>query len=126
MLNDLLMHRSKLLQEALHIRSQYGKDADFIVHSILEWHKDHPLDGQDLDFVPKNFDYGDKDSLQGRLDRYKKKTSKSLKKKIYDAYVIDMSTKSYCVNKENTDYWSQGKNTKATREFLRYINQVEC
>lgn len=131
-MSDFKLLKSKIINEAIAVHRKYGIDSAPILMSVLLWSKEHPVDGEDAKLPPywkSNEDYGSPNSINGRLDAYRKKAKKKLKKRIYESYAADFRLSpidSYCGSSENKKYWSKAGKTKAVREFLKYIDQVDC
>jgi hypothetical protein len=123
--------KQKIINEALALHREYGAAAVPVIIATAIWSESHPLTGADADtplFFRHNYDYGSGEGLQGRLDAYREKAARSLKKHVYEAYTNDSAipTEAYCNKKENRKYWRSAGSGKAVRDFLKYIEQVSC
>jgi len=130
MYKDLNRWKSKLINEALALHRRYGDAAAPVVLAAAQWSEEHPLDGDDArvpPFFKQNADYGE--GIQKQLDNYRKKATKKLKKRVYNQYVNDGALQpidSYCGSEKNKSYWRKAGSAPAVRDFLKYIDQVEC
>lgn len=123
--------KQKIINEALAIFNECGADSAPIIIAVADWSRNHPLGGDDArvpPFFKKNYDYGSGEGLLGMLDEYRNKATKSLKKKVYEAYAHDSAipTEAYCGKERNRKYWKSAGSSKAVRDFLKYIDQVSC
>jgi hypothetical protein len=130
-MHNIKRWKSGIINEALALYREYGMDAAPILVALSEWSDEHPLTGDDAAVPPffrSNYDYGSGQGIQGALDEYRKKASKKLKKRVYEAYADDSSipTEAYCGKEVNRKYWRQAGSGRAVRDFLKYIEQVEC
>jgi hypothetical protein len=132
MSENLKRWKSKIINEALALHRKHGDAAAPIVVATAEWSEEHPLDGDDArvpPFFKANADYGGPGSIQAALDEYRKKSMKKLKKRVYAHYAQDGRLgpiDSYCAKPKNKKYWTSAGSAPAVRDFLKYIDQVEC
>lgn len=130
-MHDIKRWKSGIINEALALHNDYGIDSIPVITAVAEWSKEHPVTGDDAALPPffrSNYDYGSREGLQGALDEYRKKASKKLKKAVYAAYAHDSAipTEAYCGKEVNRKYWKRAGSSQAVRDFLKYIEQVEC
>jgi hypothetical protein len=130
-MHDLKKWKHKIINEALAIHNECGPDSSPLIMALADWSRDHPLCGDDARVPPffrNNYDYGSGEGLTGALEEYRKKSARSLKKRVYEAYATDSAipTEAYCGKERNRRYWRSAGSTKAVRDFLKYIDQVSC
>lgn len=128
---DLKRWKQNIINEALALHRDHGPLADMIIRATAAWSREHPLSGDDARLPPffrKNYDYGSGEGLQGQLDEYRKRAAQKLKKRVYEAYVLDSAipTEAYCGKERNRKYWKSAGSSRAVRDFLKYIEQVSC
>jgi hypothetical protein len=135
MSKELKRWKSKIINECLALHHKHGDGAVPIVKAVMEWSEEHPLTGDDARLPPffkQNADYGSGEGILGQLDAYRKKAKRKLKRKVYDSYAKDGAVgsfgpiDSYCGSERNKKYWKGAGSSQAVRDFLQYIDQVEC
>jgi hypothetical protein len=130
-MHNLKKWKHKIINEALALFNECGPESGPIIMAVADWSRAHPLTGDDARVPPffrSNYDYGSGEGIGGMLDEYRKKSTKALKKRVYEAYATDSAipTEAYCGKERNFKYWRSAGATKAVRDFLKYIEQVSC
>ncbi len=122
----------KIANKALELYAKYGSEAlpvVLAVNDVLEWESLEAQAGDVSNPLRENLDYGE--GWFGSIEEIKKKRTKRIKnrvkkrkKKASDESVAPRDA--YCGSERNKKYWAEAGDSEAVKDFLKYIDEVEC
>lgn len=117
-----------ILRKALQLHDTYGVSAGAIILASRDWLQWERLEKEagGVPLLRQNLDYGE--GWFGSIEEIKKRRLGKLRSRVGKRRKSKKkrSTAAYCAKEDVKEYWSEAGEDEAVKEFLKYLDEVEC